>query len=241
MSSSKAPKFTKDELKTLKLWDIPGVAHDGCDDEEEQEELLPVLTVEEIEAIQKQAYEEGFSQGKEEGFKQGKEEGLTAGYEEGLDKGYQENKQLLKDQSEQMKALMATLSEPFKDLDEQVENELLKLAIAIATQIIRREIKLDPGQVIAAVRAGVKVMPLASQKLILSLHPEDAELVRTSLALDEATPWHINEDPLITHGGCKVDTEQSHVDVTVENQLASVIAKVLGGVRGEDEQHDTNS
>jgi len=62
-------------------------------------------------------------------------------------------------------------------LDEEVEKELILLVTGIATQIIRREIKMDPGQIIAAVREAIKVLPLSSQKISLYLHPEDADLV----------------------------------------------------------------
>jgi flagellar assembly protein FliH len=46
--------------------------------------------------------------------------------------------------------------------------------------------------------------------------------------------WTINEDPLITRGGCKIDTDVSHIDATVENRLAAVIATVFGGERNRD-------
>jgi len=45
-------------------------------------------------------------------------------------------------------SLLESLSQPFKALDAEVEKELVKLAMAIATQIIRREIKLDPGKLL---------------------------------------------------------------------------------------------
>jgi flagellar assembly protein FliH len=77
-------------------------------------------------------------------------------------------------------------------------------------------------------------LPLASQKISLKLHPEDAELVRSALVLEMTPSWSLVEDPLITRGGCKVDTEVSHVDATVEHRLAAVITSILGGERERD-------
>jgi flagellar assembly protein FliH len=188
---------------------------------------ISVLTVDEIEAMQKQAYDEAFAQGKKDGYSQG--------FNEGSQQGYEKNVQVLQKKATEFVSLLESLSQPFKDLDAEVEKELVKLAMAIATQIIRREIKLDPGQVIAAVREAIKVLPLSSQKIGLYLHPEDAELVRSALSLDEMSPaWGIVEDPLITRGGCKVNTEVSHIDATVENRLAAVIATLFGGEREQD-------
>ncbi|TAN70394.1 MAG: flagellar assembly protein FliH [Methylobacter sp.] len=235
MSLSKRPRFTASELEALKLWSMPDVS--GVEPEPEppresetvelEEEPTPILTVDEIEAMQKQAYDEAFAQGKMHGFQQG--------FDEGSKKGYEDNLHLLQSQAAILVSLLESLSEPFKLLDEEVEKELVKLVIGIATQIIRREIKLDPRQIIAVVQEAVKVLPLASQKISLKLHPEDAELVRSVLALDEMSPsWSIVEDPVITRGGCRVDTEISHVDATVEHRLAAVIANILGGEREHD-------
>jgi len=231
MSLSKTPRFTASELEALRLWSMPDVS--GAEDIKEpepvelEEEPTPVLTVDEIEAMQKQAYDEAFAQGKMHGFQQG--------FDEGSKKGYEDNLHLLQSQAATLIGLLESLSEPFKRLDEEVEKELVKLVIGIATQIIRREIKLDPGQIVAVVRETINVLPLASQKISLKLHPEDAEVVRSALALDEMSPsWGIVEDPLVTRGGCEVDTEISHVDATVEHRLAAVIATLLGGEREHD-------
>ncbi len=230
MNSSKSPGFTASELELLRLWSLPDVSGVEAPIEPEtveETEPTPVLTVDEIEAMQNQAYDEAFAQGKMHGFQQG--------FDEGSKKGYEENAHLLQSQTAILISLLESLSEPFKALDDEVEKELVKLTIGIATQIIRREIKLDPGQIVAVVRETISVLPLASQKISLKLHPEDAGIVRSALALDELSPsWSIIEDPLITRGGCKVNTEVSQVDATVEHRLAAVIATILGGERQLD-------
>jgi flagellar assembly protein FliH len=232
MNSSKTSGFSPSELASLSVWRMPDVPVKsetvnlaGCQNFDPLP--MPVLTVDEIEAMQKQAYDEAFVQGKKDGYSQG--------FTEGSKQGYDEKVQALLAKAAEFSSLMESLSQPFQVLDAEVEKELVKLAIAIATQIIRREIKLDPGQVIAAVREAIKVLPLSSQKISLHIHPEDAELVRSALSLDEMSPaWKIVDDPLITRGGCKVNTEVSHIDATVENRLAAVIATLFGGERERD-------
>ncbi|MCX7101880.1 MAG: flagellar assembly protein FliH [Methylobacter sp.] len=231
MNSSKTPRFTESELESLRLWSMPDVS--GADPVKESEIVLlddepaAILTVDEIESMQKQAYEEAFAQGNTQGFQKGLEEGLKKGYEDSL--------HLVQGQVATLVSLMEALSQPFELLDHEVENELVKLAIAIAAQIIRREIKLDPGQIVAVIREALNVLPLAAQKITLKLNPEDADLVRSVLVLDDTSPsWGLIEDPLITRGGCKVDTEVSHVDATLEHRLTAVIAVLLGGERERD-------
>lgn len=236
MSSSKNSEFSPAELEALSLWQLPGVPS-----KVQNKEMAGIqaptakskqhLTVVEIEAMQKQAYDEAFAQGKADGF----QEGYNQGYEAGSKKGYEEKTEQLNAKAVEFVRLMGALSEPFKTLDEEVEKELVKLCIGMASQIIRREIKMDAGQVIAAVREAINILPLSSQKVSLFLHPEDAELVRSVLTLDDSSSaWTIVEDPLITRGGCKIDTDVSHVNATIESRLAAVVANIFGDERNRD-------
>lgn len=239
MSSYKPSKFSPAELEALNTWtDLENFSAPRSENVDVAQ-ATQVLTVEQIEEMQKQAYDEAFEQGRQQGFEQGLKQGFDQGHEQGFEagtkKGYEESQHLLQKQVSELNGLLDTLAEPFKRLDDEVEDELVKLVIAIARQIIRREIKLDPGQIVGVIREAVNVLPLASQHIVLNLHPDDAELVRSVLKLDEnPPPWTLQENPLITRGGCTVETEVSKVDASLEKRLASVIASLLGGERQQD-------
>jgi flagellar assembly protein FliH len=203
--------------------------------------VTETLTVEQIEVMQQQAFNEAFEQGRvqgyEAGLKQGMEKGHEDGFAEGHKLGYQEGQHLLQKQAADLNSLLETLSEPIKQLDQEIENELVQLSLAVASQIIRREIKLHPDEIVAVVREAMNVLPLAAQKVTLNLHPEDAELVRNLLNLDDSLPsWRLVDNPLLTRGGCTLETETSSVDASLERRLAAVIANVLGGERQQDEK-----
>ncbi len=246
MSLSKGSSFSQEELEDLDLWDVTDYFENNNTKVLEintEKKQSATLTVEEIENTQKQAYDEAFAHGKKEGYetgflegsKNGYDQGFEQGHSEGLKKGYEENLHLLQQQAAELISLLESLNKPFEELDVAVEKELVNLALGVANQLIRREIKIDPGQIVAVIREAVKALPLGSQQLTLYMHPEDAELVRSSLALDDVSPpWNIIEDPLITRGGCRVETETSVIDTTVENRLAAIVATVLGGEREED-------
>ncbi len=226
MNSSKEKPFSSSELEALGLWDVAeqfGKKKPTAIVQPKPEKAT--LTVDEIEKMQQQAYDEAFAQGKKEGFDdgfkegsaKGREQGFLEGKVEGEKKGYEDNLHLIQKETAAFVSLLESLNTPFKALDEEVEKELVKLAIGIASQVVRREIRIDPGQIVSVIREAVNALPVASQKLTLQMHPEDAELVRKSLAIDDmAVPWNIDEDPLITRGGCVVQTEVSHIDTTIE-------------------------
>lgn len=247
MSLSKGHYFSASELEGLGLWDATEQFGKTTSSSKQTKKEKATLTVDDIENMQKQAYDEAFAQGQEEGRQKGVDEGIKKGFdegfkqgeEEGAKKGYQENKHLLEEKAAEFVSLLESLSKPFQELDERVEKELVNLSVGIARQLIRREIKIDSGQIIAVIREAINALPVATQKLTIHLHPEDAELVRASLALDDISSlWKIIEEPTLSRGGCKVLTETSMIDATVENRLAAIVATVLGGEREKDKIND---
>ena len=180
-------------------------------------------TADKLQKLQEQAYKEGFEKGRKEGFEFGHKEGLVAGRERLEEKGAQLDK------------LLASLETPFQQLDDQVESELVELVISMVRQLVRREVRNDPGQIIGVVREAMSILPVSSRNISLILHPEDASLVRETYELsDSELGWRIIEDPVLARGGCRVSTETSQVDATLESRLATLIAPLLGGERDLD-------
>jgi flagellar assembly protein FliH len=48
--------------------------------------------------------------------------------------------------------------------------------------------------------------------------------------------WNVAEDPLISRGGCRVSSENSTIDATLEQRLGAAIAAALGDSRAPDAQ-----
>ncbi len=154
---------------------------------------------------------------REAGFEQGYQEGLAAAREQLLAQGAV------------LQQLLQTLATPLNELDDQVERELVTLAMTVARQVIYSELKTDPGLVAVAVRKAISVLPASMRDVRLHLHPDDAQLVRELLpAGQEEGSWQIIEDVVHGRGGCRVSTQTSQVDATLESRLERVIAAVLG-------------
>lgn len=189
-----------------------------------KEGKAPLLTAAQLEEMTRQAHEEGYEQGRKEGFEYGHNEGLEEGRKD------------MQQRVARFDALIAKLEDPFDDLDQQVEQEVVTLVIAMVRQLVRREVKADPGQVIGVVREALGVLPVNARRIRVLLHPEDAELVREAYALGESDQkWQIVEDPVIQRGGCRIYTENSQIDATLESRLSSLIAPLLSSERTGDE------
>lgn len=209
--------ITRESLENYKEWNTPLVGGGKKDGSVKITARKPhMLTANQIEKVQKQAYDEAYEAGMKEGLEAGKQEAIA--------------------RVRNLEQVMQSLAQPFQQLDQEVEDELVSLAIAIVRQLVRREIKTDPGQVVAVVREAVSALPVVSRSIRLHLHPEDAVIVKEVLSLSESErAWSVVDDPSISRGGCRVVSEHSQVDATLETRLAQIIASVFGGERLNDD------
>ncbi len=196
-------------------WELPNMQAPEARSED-LDELPKPPTAEEIEAIRQAAHAEG--------LEAGRREGLAAAQAE------------INARAQRLEQLMLEFAEPLRLVDERVETELVELVIAIARQVIRRQLNIDPGEVVGLVREALSALPAAARRIQVFLHPEDAALVRESLEMgsDEDRRWQIVEDPMLSRGGCRLSSEHSQIDASVEKRLNAVIAELLGGVRRDD-------
>jgi flagellar assembly protein FliH len=178
---------------------------------ERDEATIP--TAQDIEQWRKQAEEEGFQQGL-----------LRAEQEAG-----ELQRRLLQ--------LIEFFEHPLQALNEDIEHQLSQLAVTLAQQLVRRELKIEPGEIIGLIRDSVKLLPGNTRNITILLHPEDASLVRNALSLDtsdEEHSWKLVEDPMITRGGCQISAPPSTINASLENRLSELAASVLGGEREQD-------
>lgn len=180
-------------------------------------------TAGEMQALQKEAYDEGFNLGRKEG--------RTRGYNQGL----QEAQEKLNEKVNLFQGLLELLAQPLTELDDEVENNIVELTLQIARHLIRRELKSEPGEIVAVVREGLSALPVSARNPRIYLHPEDAELVRSTLSLNnDDHNWRIEEDLLMVRGDCRIETESSRIDASIEARLSAIAANILGGERDTD-------
>ncbi len=212
--TQQADLISDEEIDTAyQRWQVPQmVAVNDVDDP-------ALLTLEGIEALQKQAELEGYK----------------AGFEKGEKAGHQAGQQQISQQLASLQKLLSSLNEPIQELDQDLENDLISLVMTMTRQLVRRELKTQPDHVIGAMRAALSVLPVNDRKLKVFLNPQDVELVKTGLAMDhDDSRWQWIEDPLLTRGGVRLETADTTIDATVEARLSSVINKLLGEERSDD-------
>jgi flagellar assembly protein FliH len=169
-------------------------------------------TVSGLADLQAEAHAEAFAQGLAEGREAGRGE--------------------VRAQVERLAGMFYDLAKPFEVLNAEVERELLTLAMALARQIVRRELKTDPTQIIGIIRDAIAALPVAAREVRVHLHPEDAAVVRQNLAPTESErAWTMIEDPVMARGGCQITTTTSRIDARLETRLAAILSELMGTER----------
>ena len=207
---------------------------------EDQGELEPEqqpLTLEEIEAVRQAAYDDGFVEGREAGFAQGLEEGrqqgLQEGHQQGFDQGQIEGltlgKSQIDEQAAHWKLLAEQLTKPLAQMDEQVEQQLVYLALRLAKSLIRHEAKTSPDLLLTSLKEAVALLPCAEEGITLSLHPEDLQLIRDVYSEEECQRrgWTLQAEPALQRGDLQLASRTSSIDWMLEERIDNLLRNFL--------------
>jgi flagellar assembly protein FliH len=171
-------------------------------------------------------------------LRQALQESEARGYQAGLEKAQAQSQvalEALAARAAQLDSILQLLGAPLQQLDAEVEKELLQLTLAVGKQLARRELRVDPAQVIGIIRESLSQLPAAARDVRVHLHPEDAATVRERLAEpSQERAWKIIEDPTLSRGGCMIRTENSQLDARLDSRIAAVIASALGEERAPE-------
>lgn len=247
---------SSDQDRKPELWQIPEVEeplkHTGTnalnmapdwftrerEDVEEVEEPVPLPpSLEEIEAIRDDAYQEGFEQGSQAGFSQGEEQGrlqgLAQGHAEGLEQGktqgLAQGEAEIASQSAIWAKLAQQLSQPVAHLAEEVEQQLINLVLQLTQQIIKAEVQTNPQVILGALKQAMDVLPFATQTARLHFHPDDIAMIESVYSAQECEKrgWTLVAEPSLQRGDCQVKTQLSTVDYPLEMRINQVLKQFL--------------
>jgi len=174
------------------------------------EEVQP-LTLEEVEAIRQEAYNEGFSAGERDGF-----------HATQL-KVRQEAEVALAARLATLETLMQSLMAPIAEQDTQIERSLVELVSHIAREVIQRELKIESTQIERVIQEALKLLPMGANNIRIFVNPQDFEQIK-ALRERHEEHWKILEDPALMPGGCRVESEHSRIDGTVETRITQALA-----------------
>jgi flagellar assembly protein FliH len=175
--------------------------------------------------------DEGPPPGYKEGFKRGLEEGMRRGAEaarQQLNREQGERLQAIADEFAQRTALLHDgMDAAFALVRDEVAAQTIALAMELARQVIRAQLRTDPRLIEPVVREAIAC--LIDERSLFSLHlnPDDADLLGPVLAPVLAPRGaQIVPDPSIAAGGCLITSAGAEVDATLNTRWHRVLASI---------------
>lgn len=118
----------------------------------------------------------------------------------------------------------------------ETEKDLLRLAVRLAEKIVGHEIKTD-SETIANIVATALQNARQQEKLTVHLNPSDLPAVEKKLAkfspIGRVRFLDFVADPLVSSGGCLIESEVSTIDARLETQLRVLERALLSQSEGE--------
>lgn len=154
-------------------------------------------------------------------------EGYQAGYEEGLAAGQAEFDARTAEQTAQFSTIIGNLQVSLAHLDQEVSDQLLDLALEIASQVLRNTLKVERERLLPTIREALAELPMHHGAISLHLNPADAEALSATLKEQLThTGAHIVPDTAVSEGGCQVRAGSSEIDASIETRWRRVLEAI---------------
>lgn len=171
-----------------------------------RDDVVKPQTVEEIEALQKQAYEEAKKEGHAEGLKQGLQE--------------------MKVNANKLQTVFNFLQNPIEEMDKQVEYQLAELAMVLAKQLLRKESSIDEKHIHTLIHESLEFLPVKARNVRVRLNPADIILLNEADIDTSDQTWACVSDTAVKASGCIIESDTSHVDASLEKRIEQLVEQL---------------
>ena len=193
----------------------------------EAEQILLAANAKRAELLES-AEKDGLSKGEKAGYEKGYADGVT----QGVEAARTDHNEVLAQLSEIWTIQLDAFENQRNEMISQARTQIVELAAMIAQRVTRRIVELDPSVVLNQIEAALSSIT-ESTRLVLSVHPDDAEISQTELhgmiekfaACEHA---QVVTDPSLERGSCVARTATGGIiDVTISNQLDRILDAML--------------
>ena len=152
--------------------------------------------------------------------KDGYEAGKALGYADALRSAQQARAADL----QRLETMLARLQAEFNDLSARTADSLLDLAIDIAAQVLRQEVRMHRDAILPVVREALSLVAGTHAHPTVRLAQIDFELVRAALQPDgQFHGCRFVCDPTVAPGGCRVESPHGEIDATLATRWRRVL------------------
>ncbi len=209
VEKSKTPQKASPRLSTEETLNIKGKIDSAI------EKYISMIEKSKIDKVMKDTYDRGFRDGLESEH---------AKREEYIDKHFSDTIRVIE-------TLLTDAKERKRNAFRDSEEKLIKLAVNIADQIIRKSIGTDPS-IVETIVSEVMEHMLSSEKVILKVSAQDYQLINSKYDTWYAMAGNVEEfkieiDKRLSAGDCLIETEGGIIDGFISSRLSVISDELL--------------
>lgn len=151
---------------------------------------------------------------------------FTQGYRDGYAQGLADGQSEIHSRAIQINTLMQGLRTELAAVPFTLADDTLTLALDLAQTLVRGVLAVEPERILPVIQEALATLPRVLQPATLTLHPDDARLVREHLAAD-LVDWRLRDDASLARSGCRIETAESRIDASLEQRWEK-LSRALG-------------
>lgn len=150
------------------------------------------------------------------------------GYAKGLNEAREQIEADRKREALAVQHLLEGLARPYDDINDQLLDELTRLAMATGALLARRELTIEPDALKDIIAEALRALPDPDVSTEVSVHPDDYALITDALQAEHPNLTLLADNEL-ERGDCQVRGGASEIDGRLNSQLEQLI-NTAGGL-----------
>jgi len=153
--------------------------------------------------------------------------GYQEGYRDGLVALENFKRSLLQQNAAQFGALLQQFDEQLDGLEFDMARALTRVAVSIAQQVVRDELRTQPDRIARVVHEAVEAVLMSARHIVVQVNPQDQALVEAGAAeAIAARGARLVSDASIERGGCRVLSDVGTIDARISARWAHASSTV---------------
>jgi flagellar assembly protein FliH len=164
-----------------------------------------------------------------QGLEAGKIEGLELGKQTGFEQGKAQADEVAQGHLNAIQSILEQLQTPLAQVNDEVKNELVLLAVSLAKAIIKIELSQSTQSLLQIINESMAVLPIQESSYHIHLQADDLAYLQQQF--DQQTlqnkRWQLHENAELARGGCKIVSQSNAVDMSIARRCEQVFDQLL--------------
>lgn len=154
----------------------------------------------------------------------GESSGRAEGYQQGYGEGQQKAVSLIEESRQRIDTLVTTITDEIEREKDKLQTVFSTLLVRLCRAVCLRELQAE-SNIEEIVRRALAALPVGETKITVYLNPADCEFM--SASADREQKWILSAREDIEPGGCRIRSENSEIDFTLEERVDQIAAQVF--------------